>query len=162
MYETCDQVIKECASAMKFLKVSLTALMAILLSISRVFDDHLIYEAATAPTNIRIAVNEAVGIPSQIDGWFVEAGSTDRYEFYLPGGVDLNKIFISWDGDATVTIGGTTYNSGTLPVPALNTSDTYTFKNGNSTLISYKFVTYQGSNNENVQRKLHHSHYNPL
>ncbi|MBQ3375935.1 MAG: cell wall-binding repeat-containing protein [Erysipelotrichaceae bacterium] len=137
---------------MKRLRISLSLLFALMLSVSQIFSDYIIYEAATAPTNIRIEENESAKIPSRINGWFVEAGSTDRYEFYLPGGVDLNNVFVSWDGDATVTVNGTTYTSGTLPVPALNTSDTYTFKNGNSTLVSYKFVTYQGSDNENVQR----------
>ena len=39
---------------MKRLRISLSLLFALMLSVSQIFSDYIIYEAATAPTNIRI------------------------------------------------------------------------------------------------------------
>ena len=96
---------------MKRIRKGLTVLLAVFLSVSRVLGDRIVYEAASKPTTIWIEPTDTNGIPSQINGWFVEAGTTDRYEFYLPGGVNLNNIFISWDNDATVTFNGNTVSS---------------------------------------------------
>ncbi len=137
---------------MKLIKRSLTVLLAVMLSVTRISGNHFVYEAASIPKNIWIEPTSSNGIPSQINGWKVTSGTSTTYEFYLPGGVNLDNIKLSWDNEATVVVDGTTYASGQCPIAPLDTAKTYTFKDGNTKLATYSFITYQGSNNENVQR----------
>lgn len=119
--------------------------------------------AADAPTNLRIEPSETNGIPAQIDAFMAKTGGTNQnptytYQLYLPGNANVDACFLSWDGGATVTVNGTSYASGECPIPSpcdfsqtTNTTTTYTFKDGNTTLTSLQFITYQGSDSEDVQ-----------
>ena len=90
--------------------------------------------SASAPTKLWVAPSEENGIPSQIDVFKKKTGNynpTYTYQVYLPGNAVLANCFLSWDGGATVTINGTTYESGACPLPQVGTETTYEFKNGN-------------------------------
>ena len=95
--------------------------------------------AAAAPTKMWVAPTEANGLPAQIDV-FVSATSTTGYGtnkittytcgLYLPGNVDTSNCFLSWDNSMQVTVDGTTYESGTCPVPSPGSTITYDFTGG--------------------------------
>ena len=114
--------------------------------------------AATAPTSWWVTPSDTNGLPSQINIFEKRTGGnnwypTYTYQLYLPGGVDLNQCYLSWDGGATVTISGDskTYSSGECPIPPRDSTVEYTFKYGNRT-VKYNFVTYQGSDSDEVQQ----------
>lgn len=111
---------------------------------------------ATAPTELWIEPSETNGIPSRIDVFKANTGSTYyptyTYQIYLPGNADVENCFLSWDSDMSATVNGSLCESGTCPIPGVNETVTYSFKNGNQTLASYNIITYQGSNNDKVQR----------
>lgn len=102
--------------------------------------------AASAPTKLWIEASEAGNIPAKID--LFKSGTV--YQLYLPGNASLSDCHLSWDGGATATVGGNTYESGNCPVPAVDTQTSYTFKNGNTTLSTLNLITYKGS--PNVQK----------
>ena len=106
--------------------------------------------AATAPTKMWVAPSDTNGIPVQIDVFKAKTGGnywnpTYSYQLFLPGNVDPANCFLSWDGDMKATVGSATYDSGSCPVPTLNTETTYTFKNGSQTAATFKLTAYQGS-----------------
>ena len=107
-------------------------------------------KAVSAPTSLWLEASEDGNIPSRIDVFKKRTGGTDRnptytYQVYLPGNAVIDGCRLSWDGGATVTVGGTTYASGECPIPSGTTETTYAFKNGSTTLASLKLVTYKGS-----------------
>ena len=102
--------------------------------------------AASAPTNIRVESTDENNIPMRIDVWKVTSGSSTVYQIYLPGNANLSKCYLTWEGGASASINGSTYESGLCPVPPVNTETTYSFKSGYQNLGSLKFITYQGSN----------------
>ena len=111
--------------------------------------------AATTPTNLRIESSSMNGIPARIDAFKANDGS---YQLFLPGNANVAACFLSWDGGATVTVNGSSYDSGECPIPSpcdlnqtTNTTTTYIFKDGNTTLTSLQFITYKGSDSEDVQ-----------
>ena len=109
-------------------------------------------DAATAPTKLWVAPSEMNNIPAQIDVFKQKTGGTNQnptytYQLFLPGNAVLNDCLLSWDGDATATVDGTSYTSGSCPIPPVGTQKTYTFKSGNSTLATYNLISYQGSPN---------------
>ena len=108
------------------------------------------YAAATAPTAIWVEPSEANGIPARIDVFFKSERVPNNTTFkenqlFLPWHAVPDNCYFSWDGGATVTVGGVTYESGMCPIPAPGTQASYAFKNGNTTLVTYTIVTYQGS-----------------
>jgi uncharacterized repeat protein (TIGR02543 family) len=108
--------------------------------------------AADAPTQLWVEPSDTNGIPARIDVFKMKTGGTNNnptytYQVYLPGNAVPANCFLSWDGGATVTINGTTYESGACPLPQVGTETTYEFKNGNQSLVSLKIVVYQGSPN---------------
>ena len=118
--------------------------------------------AASAPTGLWVEPTETNGIPAKIDvfvsgtntsnsGYGNNRITTHTYtcELYLPGGVDLAGIVLSWDGDMQVTANNTAYSSGTCPIPAAGTQTEYTFSEGKTKWV-YKLTTYQGSPNVQV------------
>ena len=106
-------------------------------------------DAATAPTKMWVESTEVNGLPITIEvlhNTIKVSGRTYTYDqLFLPGNVDLDKCFLSWDGDMEVTLNGKNYKSGECPILSLNTELTYTFKNGNQTSKTFKVTTYQGS-----------------
>ena len=112
----------------------------------------LVYaENITAPTKLWIEPSESGGIPAQIDWFKKNTGSTYNpsyiYQFFLPGNAVLEECFLSWDSDAQVSVDGTVYDSGTCPIPSINTDKIFVFKDGDQTLASFKIIVYQGSEN---------------
>ncbi|MBR4743168.1 MAG: CotH kinase family protein, partial [Oscillospiraceae bacterium] len=108
--------------------------------------------AATAPTKMWIEPSETNNIPAQIDVFKAKTGGTNNnptytYQLYLPGNANLANCYLSWDGDTQATVEGSTYTSGSCPIPPVNTETTYTFTSGNQTGTSLKVITYQGSAN---------------
>lgn len=109
---------------------------------------------ATEPTSWWVVPSDTNGIPSQINVF----KKNNTYQLYLPGGADLTHCYLSWDGGATVKISGdnTSYSSGECPIPPRNSTVDYTFtyKNwkGQTKTTTYKFVTYQGSDSDEVQQ----------
>ena len=141
---------------MKREKLNLIILLAVLFSLFLIMNCSAVYaDDIVAPTNVRIEPTDTNGIPAQIDAFVVNiktgsgwnATSYDVYQIYLPGNVDVENVFLSWDGSATVTLGDLTYSSGECPIPEPNTDTetTYTFKDGNTTLASLQVIAYQGS-----------------
>ncbi|MBQ1508297.1 MAG: CotH kinase family protein, partial [Erysipelotrichaceae bacterium] len=135
----------------KWIKSGISVLLAVILSISGLLNSSVVYAAATAPTKLWIEPTETNGIPAQIDVWKANLGTTQRpnyqYQIYLPGNVDPADVFLSWDSDATVTVGGTTYQNGNAPIPEVNTGTAvaYAFKNGTQTLATFNVIAYKGS-----------------
>ena len=101
-------------------------------------------DAAAAPTKMWVVPTEDNGLPAQIDVFRVRSGTSYVYQLYLPGNVDPDKCFLSWDGDLEATYGGRTYTSGHAPAPPVNEQGTYSFINGSST-TTFNVTTYQGS-----------------
>ena len=109
-------------------------------------------KAATAPTTMWIEPSDSNGIPVRIDVFKAKTGGstwnpTYTYQIYLPGNANLDECYLSWDGDMQATVDSTSYASDECPVPPVNTTKTYAFKNGRQTLASFNVVTYQGSAN---------------
>ncbi len=96
---------------------------------------------ASAPTNIRVEASAEGNIPMRIDAWKATSGYSTVYQIFLPGNANLSRCYLSWDGGATATINGNTYESGSCPVPPVSEEKTYSFSNGSSV----KLITYQGS-----------------
>ncbi len=101
--------------------------------------------AASAPTNIRVESSDENNIPMRIDAWKTTSGSSTVYQIYLPGNANVSRCYLTWDGGATATVNGNTYDSGSCPVPPVNTETTYSFKSGYQNFGSLKLITYQGS-----------------
>ena len=104
-----------------------------------------------SPTRFWVTSTDTNGLPATavIEAFKAQIGGSNNptyiYQIYLPGNAVLENCFLSWDGSATVTIDGITYESGELPVPQkLDEETTYTFQSGEMT-AAYTFVTYQGS-----------------
>lgn len=109
-------------------------------------------DAATAPTKMWVEPSETNNIPMQIEAFKQKTGGTNAnptytYQIYLPGNVDPSDCYLSWDGGATATVGTTTYESGSCPIPSIETQTIYTFKSGNTTLSTLNFITYRGTPN---------------
>ena len=109
-------------------------------------------DAATVPTTLWVAADEANGLPAQIDGFMVQGGSiwnpTYTYQIYLPGNISeeqLAKCKLSWNEDMQATVDDEIYNSGECPIPPVNAEKTYIFTDANQTSVSLKIITYQGS-----------------
>ena len=113
---------------MKRTRKYLTLFLALVLSITRILGDHIFYEAATAPTSLWVEPTDINGIPARIDVWKANTGTSYNpkytYQLYLPGNVDLSKVFLCWNGDSTVTINNITYTSGNCPIAPLNDATT--------------------------------------
>ncbi|MBE6046434.1 MAG: hypothetical protein E7221_07005, partial [Clostridiales bacterium] len=102
--------------------------------------------AAVAPTAMWVEPSDESGIPAQIDLFITNtSGTTYTGQLFLPGNVSLENCFLSWDGDALATVNGTDYPSGECPIPESDAETTYTFKNGSTTLATFKITKYQGS-----------------
>ena len=100
--------------------------------------------ADSVPTGMWIEPAETNGIPARIDAF--EANSDPGvYQLYLPGNADTETCFLSWDGDTQAIVDGTSYESGTCPIPPADTQKTYTFTTGSGETASYEIITYQGS-----------------
>ncbi|MBQ3321851.1 MAG: CotH kinase family protein [Firmicutes bacterium] len=109
--------------------------------------------AAVAPTAMWVEPSDESGIPAQIDLFITNtSGTTYTGQLFLPGNVSLENCFLSWDGDALATVNGTDYPSGECPIPESDAETTYTFKNGSTTIATFKITKYQGSDNNGVQR----------
>ena len=96
--------------------------------------------AADAPELLYLAPSTASNLPSRIELYPDPSGGQDLYHLYLPGNAVVGNCFLSWEGGASATLGGRSYQSGALPVPAPGETETVTFG-------SKKFIirTYQGS-----------------
>ena len=96
--------------------------------------------AADAPAVLYLAPSTASNLPSRIDLYPDPSGGQDLYHLYLPGNAVAGACYLSWEGGASATLGGRSYQSGALPVPAPGETETVTFG-------SKKFIirTYQGS-----------------
>ena len=139
----------------KWTKRSISLFLAILIGVS--FVDAPVASAEDAPrtpTKMWVAPTDANGIPAQIDLFMARTGGTARnpiytYQLYLPGNVDPENCFLSWDGGALAAVNGPAFSSGACPVPPPNTGTetTYTFKDGDHTLTSLQIISYQGSEN---------------
>ena len=110
--------------------------------------------AATAPTTMWIEPSDTNHIPIQIDAFQVsKTGTTNptyTCQLFLPGDVVLEDCYLFWDGGMEAIVDGTAYLSGECPLPAIseNYNDsitTYTFKNGTSTVATFKVSAYKGS-----------------
>ena len=106
-------------------------------------------ENATAPTKFWVEPSETNNILQPINLFKQKSGRsyvspTDAYLLFLPGNVDLNSCFLSWDGGATVTVNGQTYESGALPIPALESRTNFTFNYGYQQM-TIAVIAYQGS-----------------
>ena len=90
-----------------------------------------------------VEANEEVGLQSNIK---VDMSTvTGVGTIYLPGSVDPEKVFLSWDNsNVTVSKGSTSYNSGEVPIPSADGSIRYKVKKG-ALIKYYTFKTYQGS-----------------
>ena len=97
--------------------------------------------AVTAPTSLWIEPSESNGLPSRIT---VYKKSTS-YLICLPGNAVVSECFLSWDGGTTARVGGTSYDSGSCPIPSGSAGTTYEFRNGSSRLASLSLATYKGS-----------------
>ena len=96
--------------------------------------------AADAPAVLYLAPSTASNLPSRIDLYPDPSGGQDLYHLYLPGNAVAGACYLSWEGGASATLGGRSYQSGALPVPAPGETETVTFG-------TKKFIirTYQGS-----------------
>ena len=106
--------------------------------------------AASMPTTLSVEPSETNGIPSQINLFRARTGGTSMnptytYQLYLPGNAVSEECFLSWDGEATATVGNVTYESGACPIPSSDTAQTYTFRDENQTLGSLSLISYKGS-----------------
>ena len=90
-----------------------------------------------------IEANEEAGLQSNIK---VDMSTvTGVGTIYLPGSVDPEKVFLSWDNsNVTVSKGSTSYNSGEAPIPSADGSIRYKVKKG-ALIKYYTFKTHQGS-----------------
>ncbi|MBR4132834.1 MAG: CotH kinase family protein, partial [Oscillospiraceae bacterium] len=96
--------------------------------------------AADAPELLYLAPSTASNLPSRIDLYPDPSGGENLYHLYLPGNAVAGNCFLSWEGGASASLGGRSYQSGALPIPAPGETETVTFG-------SKKFIirTYQGS-----------------
>ena len=94
--------------------------------------------SSTAPTALWIDPSETNGIKSRI--YVFE--NTAEYQLFLPGNAVLSECFLSWDGDTQAIVDGTSYESGTCPIPPADTQKTYTFTTGSGETASYEIITY--------------------
>ena len=138
---------------MKREKHNLIILLAVLFSLFLILNCTTVYaDDITAPTKMWIEPSETNGIPAQIDMFKAQTGGTNNnptytYQIYLPGNANVGSCFLSWDGNSQVTVDGEVYASGECPIPSVTAEQeaTYTFKDGNTTLATFKMVSYQGS-----------------
>ena len=91
-----------------------------------------------------VAKNIEGGLDSDVSIAFTKSGSNYTGVLYLPGSADTEKLSLSWNGDAVVSVGDVTYASSEAPIPANGTSITYAVKIGNTT-ANYTVKTMQGS-----------------
>ena len=104
--------------------------------------------AESTSAKMWIEPTENNGIPARIDAFKADpesSGEPDVYQLYLPGDADPSTCFLSWDGDAKAVVDGVTYESGSCPIPPVDTQETYTFNSGTGESASYEVITYKGS-----------------
>ena len=132
---------------MKWEKRNWIVLLAVFFSLFLILSCTTVY-AADAPTKMRIEPSDDNNIPAWIDVFKMKTGGTNysptyTYQLYLPGNANLDQCYLSWDGGATVTVDGQTYESGVCPIPPVDVEKTYAFSDG----TEYKIITYKGSAN---------------
>ena len=125
---------------MKKLCISLSLFLLMLGSL--ILNSAVPAEAASAPTKLWVEPSDTNGIPAQIDVFKMRTGGTNTnptytYQLYLPGNVNAGNCTLSWNDDAQATVDGKSYDSGSCPIPPVNTQKTVSFKNGNQTLEHY-------------------------
>ena len=96
------------------------------------------------PEKLYIAPTAEGNIPSQIDVYPDPSGGQNQYHLYLPGNAAAGSCFLSWENGLSASMGGRTYASGALPIPAPGETETVTFTKG-STTKTFNILTYQGS-----------------
>ncbi|MBR6950833.1 MAG: CotH kinase family protein, partial [Oscillospiraceae bacterium] len=109
--------------------------------------------AASAPTKMWLEPSERNGIPSQIDVFVSKTqtgGTTSNRTYtytcqlYLPGNAVPDNCFLSWDGGMQATVGNSTADSGSCPIPAVGSEQSFSFRVGSATYV-YRMTTLQGS-----------------
>jgi len=96
------------------------------------------------PEKLYIAPTAEGNIPSQIDVYPDPSGGQNQYHLYLPGNAAAGSCFLSWENGLSASMGGRTYASGALPIPAPGETETVTFTKGPTTK-TFNILTYQGS-----------------
>ena len=96
------------------------------------------------PEKLYIAETTAANIPTRIDVYPDPSGGQNQYHLYLPGNAVTGSCFLSWEGGLSASMGGRSYQSGALPIPAPGETETVTFTKG-STTKTFSILTYKGS-----------------
>ena len=110
----------------------------------------LVVHAAAEPTKMWIEPSAENGIPSEITVFKVKTGGNSwnpeyTYRIFLPGNANVGECFLSWDNSATVTVNGASQINGSCPIPGLNQTVTYRFKDGNQTKTSCRNAGHVGA-----------------
>ena len=71
--------------------------------------------------------------------------SSTAYNLFLPGDAVPSECFFSWDDGLEASDGESTYESGSLPIPAPGETKTFTFTNEAGTSTHFDVTVYQGA-----------------
>ena len=105
-------------------------------------------KGSTKPTSVYdLDLHVAAGAGLDGDVSINISKDTNKGKIYLPGSARTDQLGLAWTAEGiTVSVNGTTYENGTVPVPAAGESLVYAINNGVKT-VNVTLSTLQGSGN---------------